>query len=200
MSSILPRRSEKAGRDPILAGTPSVPHLVRLELAATGERPVCQLRVVENDVPAFVNNVEAITNVVHDPKARVQLLNNAIQSDVALSAKVLRIADSAIHAAAGRTAETCYQAIMLRGFGRMKDIAVGAAVFEHLNNRSASAQGADGHVGHHRQPEREVVRAGWCDTGGDGVSVRHFPQSRRVGRRLLQAQGIRSVSRGAGMS
>lgn len=91
-----------------------------------------------NDLPAFVKNVEAITDVVHDPKARVQFLNNAIQSDVALSAKVLRIANSAIHAAAGRTVETCYQAIMLLGFGRMKDIAVGAAVFEHLNNRSAA--------------------------------------------------------------
>lgn len=54
------------------------------------------------------------------------------------SAKVLRIANSAIHAAAGRTVETCYQAIMFLGFGRMKDIAVGAAVFEHLSNRSAA--------------------------------------------------------------
>jgi len=92
----------------------------------------------KSDLPAFVKNVEAITDVVHDPKSRVQLLNNAIQSDVALSAKVLRIANSAIHASSGRTVETCYQAIMLLGFGRMKDIAVGAAVFEHLNNRSVA--------------------------------------------------------------
>jgi len=90
----------------------------------------------KNDLPCFVKNVECITDVVHDPKARVQLLNNAIASDVALSARVLRIANSAIHAAAGRTVETCYQAIMLLGFGRMKDIAVGAAVFEHLNSKS----------------------------------------------------------------
>ncbi len=92
----------------------------------------------KNDLPAFVKNVESITGVIHDPKARVQLLNNAIQGDVALAAKILRIANSAIHAAAGRTVETCYQAIMLLGFGRMKDIAVGAAVFEHLNNRSVA--------------------------------------------------------------
>ena len=91
-----------------------------------------------HDLPAFVKNVEAITEVVHDPKARVQLLNNAIQSDVALSAKVLCIANAAIYATAGRTVETCYQAIMLLGFDRMKDIAVGAAVFEHLDNRSAA--------------------------------------------------------------
>ncbi len=89
-----------------------------------------------NDFPSFVRNVENINEVVHDPKAKVQLLNDAIGSDVALSLKVLRIANSAIYAAAGRTVETVYQAIMLLGFERMKDIAVGAAVFEHLKHRS----------------------------------------------------------------
>jgi HD-like signal output (HDOD) protein len=89
-----------------------------------------------DDFPAFVRNVEQINDVVHDPKARVQLLNDAIAGDVALSLKVLRIANSAIYAAAGRTVQTVYQAIMLLGFERMKDIAVGAAVFEHLKHRS----------------------------------------------------------------
>ena len=89
-----------------------------------------------DDFPAFVRNVETINDVVHDPKAKVQLLNDAIGGDVALSLKVLRIANSAIYAAAGRTVQTVYQAIMLLGFERMKDIAVGAAVFEHLKHRS----------------------------------------------------------------
>jgi HD-like signal output (HDOD) protein len=89
-----------------------------------------------DDFPAFVRNVENINDVVHDPKAKVQLLNDAIGGDVALSLKVLRIANSAIYAAAGRTVQTVYQAIMLLGFERMKDIAVGAAVFEHLKHRS----------------------------------------------------------------
>ena len=59
---------------------------------------------------------------------------------MALSAKVLCIAIAAIHATAGHTVETCYQAITLLGFDRMKDIAVGAAVFDHLNNRSAALE------------------------------------------------------------
>lgn len=90
-----------------------------------------------DDVPAFVRNVEQIHVVVHDPKARVQLLNAAIMSDVALSLKVLRIANSAIYAAAGRTVQTVYQAIMLLGFERMKDIAVSASVFEQFQSRTA---------------------------------------------------------------
>lgn len=89
------------------------------------------------DVPAFVRNVEQIHVVVHDPKARVQLLNAAIMDDIALSLKVLRIANSAIFAAAGRTVQTVYQAIMLLGFDRMKDIAVGTSVFEQFQSRSA---------------------------------------------------------------
>jgi HD-like signal output (HDOD) protein len=125
---------------PTAVGEPAAPNGT-----AEDERPEA-LRVFlsqitkRDDFPAFVRNVEQITEVVHDPKARVQLLNDAIAGDVALSLKVLRIANSAIYAAAGRTVETVYQAILLLGFERMKDIAVGAAVFEHLKHRTPLLQ------------------------------------------------------------
>lgn len=85
-----------------------------------------------NEVPAFVKNVEQINVVTLNPKAKVQLLNDAITSDVALTLKVLKVANSAIYASAGRTVQTVHQAIMLLGFERMKDISVSAAVFEHV--------------------------------------------------------------------
>ena len=46
------------------------------------------------DLPAFVRNVQSIGTVAADLDARVELLERAITQDIALSAKILRIANA----------------------------------------------------------------------------------------------------------
>lgn len=81
-------------------------------------------------LPAVIRNVRRVTTVVVDPAARVQMLGAAVGDDPALSAETLRLANAALLACAGvGRVETVHQAILLLGFERVRDVAVGAAVF-----------------------------------------------------------------------
>jgi hypothetical protein len=81
-------------------------------------------------LPAVIRNVRRVTTVVVDPAARVQMLGAAVSDDPALSAETLRLANAALMACAGvGRVDTVHQAILLLGFERVRDVAVGAAVF-----------------------------------------------------------------------
>lgn len=81
-------------------------------------------------LPAVIRNVRRVTTVVVDPAARVQMLGAAVSDDPALSAETLRLANAALMACAGTgRVDTVHQAILLLGFERVRDVAVGAAVF-----------------------------------------------------------------------
>lgn len=88
------------------------------------------------DLPAFVRNVRAIGTVAANLDARVALLEQAIVRDVALSAKVLRIANSVALGAGAATSGggvvSVKQAIMLLGYDRVQHLSTAASVFEQI--------------------------------------------------------------------
>ena len=90
------------------------------------------------NLPAFVRNVRAINSVASDERVRVALLEQAITKDVALAAKVLRIANSVSMGALGGGSVggigSVKQAIMLMGFERVQHLAVAASVFEQVED------------------------------------------------------------------
>lgn len=92
------------------------------------------------NLPAFVRNVRAINSVANDASVRVALLEQAITKDVALAAKVLRIANSVSMGALGGGSVggigSVKQAIMLMGFERVQHLAVAASVFEQVEDDS----------------------------------------------------------------
>lgn len=94
------------------------------------------------DLPAFVRNVRAIGTVAQNTDARVALLEDAIVQDVALSARMLRIANSVALSTAGpgATIESIRQAIMLLGYDRVQHLSMASSVFEKLETDAPSVR------------------------------------------------------------
>ena len=93
------------------------------------------------DLPAFVRNVQSIGSVAANLDARVGLLEHAIMQDVALSAKVLRIANVATAGGhAQNSVGSVKQAIMLLGFDRVQHLSTAASVFEKLDQDAPSVR------------------------------------------------------------
>lgn len=93
-------------------------------------------------LPAFVKNVRAISSVASNLDARVAQLEAAIVQDVALSAKVLRIANSVTTSGAGAVGgiDSVKQAIMLLGYDRVQHLSTAASVFEKLEQDAPSTR------------------------------------------------------------
>jgi HD-like signal output (HDOD) protein/GAF domain-containing protein len=94
------------------------------------------------DLPAFVRNVRAIGTVAQNLDARVALLEDAIIQDVALTARILRIANSVALSTAGPGAsiESIKQAIMLLGYDRVQHLSMASSVFEKLEQDAPSVR------------------------------------------------------------
>lgn len=94
------------------------------------------------DLPAFVRNVRAIGSVAQNTDARVALLEEAIVQDVALTARILRIANSAAVATAGpgATIESIKQSIMLLGYDRVQHLSMASSVFEKMEHNAPSVR------------------------------------------------------------
>jgi HD-like signal output (HDOD) protein len=94
------------------------------------------------DLPAFVRNVRAIGSVAQNLDARVALLEEAIVQDVALTARILRIANSVALSTAGpgATIDSTKQAIMLLGYDRVQHLSMASSVFEKLEHDAPSVR------------------------------------------------------------
>ena len=88
------------------------------------------------DFPAFVGNVRAISRTAGDMEARVAMLQDAIVQDVALTAKIIRIANSTMISPGGTGVASVKQAILLLGFDRVRHLAMAASVFDHMQNKA----------------------------------------------------------------
>lgn len=91
------------------------------------------------DLPAFVKHVRTITQVASDLKVRVQMLEDAIVKDVALTAKVLRIANASLWGGGARVSSV-KQAILLLGFDRVQHLSSAASVFDHLQKKAPAVE------------------------------------------------------------
>jgi eukaryotic-like serine/threonine-protein kinase len=149
-------------------------------------------------LPAVVRNVRRVTTVVVDPAARVQMLGAAVEDDPALSAETLRLANAAVVACAGTgRVETVHQAILLLGFERVRDVAVGAAVFgmvdgdqpalaELVGSAVITAHHALAIAGHLRHPRPETAYlAGLLRNLGELAAARWLPDAHRAYRAAL---------------
>ncbi len=95
------------------------------------------------NLPAFVRNVRAIANVASNLEARVEQLEHAITQDVALSAKVLRIANSVTTtggAGSSGSVASVKQAIMLLGYDRVQHLSTASSVFEKIDRDAPSTR------------------------------------------------------------
>lgn len=158
-------------------------------------------------LPAVVRNVRRVTTVVVDPAARVQMLGAAVADDPALSAETLRLANAAVLASTGTgRVETVHQAILLLGFERVRDVAVGAAVFgmvdgdqpalaELVGSAVLTAHHALAIAAHLRHPRPETAYlAGLLRNLGELAAARWLPDAHRAYRQALAGGKAPSVA------
>lgn len=88
------------------------------------------------DFPAFVGNVRAISSTAGDTEARVAALQDAIVQDVSLTAKIIRIANTAVNAPGAGGVTSVKQAILLLGFDRVRHLAMAATILDHMQKKA----------------------------------------------------------------
>lgn len=92
------------------------------------------------EVPSFAASLERIARLTNDADASALLISDAIRQDVSLTGRILRIANSAMYRRQGVPVADVRQAVLLIGFERVKDFALGASVFDELRRRGSGLE------------------------------------------------------------
>lgn len=87
-------------------------------------------------LPAAVQKLGAMTS---DPRSDIRDIARVISSDVALTGRILRVANSAFYGLSRRIS-TISQAIMIIGFDGVKNMALGVSVFKFSSAKKAKKQ------------------------------------------------------------
>lgn len=103
-----------------------------------------------NDIPALPHVVVRIMQLTDDPNATAQDIHSVLNQDQAMTARVLRLANSAYYGYARRIA-TITDAVVLLGFTTIRSIVMAAAVSELLNKRIEGYALEEGELWRHSQ-------------------------------------------------
>ena len=97
-------------------------------------------RISENELPIFKHTVHAINDVVSQDESSTSDLSNIILRDANLTARVLRVANSATYNVTGSTISTISRAIVYLGFNLVRDISMSLAIIDALLSGNAREQ------------------------------------------------------------
>jgi HD-like signal output (HDOD) protein len=86
------------------------------------------------DLKALPFAAAEIIRVTGDPRAGARELTEAIETDHALTAKVLRLASSVVYAQAGRV-RNLTQVVTKLGFGTIREMALAVSIIEHYRKK-----------------------------------------------------------------
>lgn len=89
-------------------------------------------RISENELPIFKYTVHAINEVVSKDATSISDLSRIILRDANLTARVLRVANSASYNVTGATISTVSRAIVYLGFNHVRDISMSLAIIDAL--------------------------------------------------------------------
>lgn len=89
-------------------------------------------RISENELPIFKYTVNAINDVVSKDATSISDLSRIILRDANLTARVLRLANSATYNITGSTISTVSRAIVYLGFNLVRDISMSLAIIDAL--------------------------------------------------------------------
>ncbi len=111
----------------------STPHpaLTRSSAAAgTGALARWLERAESTNVPVFSATVSEVTSIVDSSRSSAQDLAAAIGHDAALTAKLLKLANSPLFLQQGRSARTIGSAVVLLGFNAVRDLAITLSIID----------------------------------------------------------------------
>lgn len=103
-----------------------------------------------NDMPALPNVVIKVMELTEDPSSTAQDINEVLNHDQGMTAKVLRMANSAFYGFPRRIA-TVTDATLFLGFKTVRSIVIAASVSDMLNKEMAGFALAPGELWRHSQ-------------------------------------------------
>lgn len=101
-----------------------------------------------NDLPALPHVVSQVLKLTDDPNSTVKELNDVICQDQAVTAKVLRLANSAYYGYPRRIG-TIVEAIVILGFNAIRNLVLAASVHNMLNKEVPGYQLGPGELWRH---------------------------------------------------
>lgn len=96
-----------------------------------------------DDLPSFPVAIQKATAIADDPNASAQDLADVIQIDFALTAKVLRITNSAFYGLS-RKVSTVREAVMILGFSSVRSLAVAVSAMRMFDAKDSALFTLDG--------------------------------------------------------
>ncbi len=82
--------------------------------------------------PAFTANVQELLAIQDNPYKTVNAVSSIILRDLSLTTQILKIVNSIFYQNYQRQVHTVSSAVMVLGFDRLRDLAVGLRLFEHF--------------------------------------------------------------------
>lgn len=116
-----------------------------------------QVVAVVNDIPALPQVMIRVMKLTEDPDSTVQDINNIITQDQALTARVLRLANSAYYGFPRRI-NTVTEATVLLGFQTIRSIVLAASVNDLLSKEVSGYALAPGELWRHSQATAITAR------------------------------------------
>ncbi len=110
-----------------------------------------------NDIPALPQIVLRVMKMTDDPDTTAQDINKVLNQDQSMTARVLRLANSAYYGYARRIASVT-DAVVLLGFNTIRSIVLAAAVSEMLNKKYEGYALEEGELWRHSQACAIIAR------------------------------------------
>ncbi len=87
-----------------------------------------------DDMPLLPQTAQTVLSMMDEPKTHILKIAEAIQNDVAITTRLLKMANSAYYAQ-GRKIVTILEALVLLGLNTVKDLLVAASTYKILNKK-----------------------------------------------------------------
>ncbi|MDD3853610.1 MAG: HDOD domain-containing protein [Syntrophomonadaceae bacterium] len=116
-----------------------------------------QLVAAVNDLPALPHVVVKVMQLSEDPDSTAQDINNVLTQDQSMTARVLRLANSAFYGFPRRIS-TVTDAVVLLGFRTIRSIVLAASVSEILNQEVGGYALEPGELWRHSQSSAIAAR------------------------------------------
>lgn len=100
-------------------------------------------RLSEKGMPVFARTVKDIAGVAADRESSAAELSRVILQDAAMTARLLRVANSPIYSLAGRGISTISRAVVLLGFDTVRSLCLSIAIIDSLGNSAQKSRVAE---------------------------------------------------------
>ncbi len=98
--------------------------------------------IVDNiiDLPTLPQVVSTLINVINDPHSDASIINNIVEHDPALAARILKLVNSSFYGLS-RHIDSIQQAVVILGFNTIRSLSISASVFNTFTANKFSYEG-----------------------------------------------------------